>query len=129
MSQRNKKRIMLVDDENDVGVIFKRALERNHIIVDYFSDPFQALTNFKPGYYDLAILDIKMPDMSGTDLYTELKKKDSQIRICFISAYEMTIHEITEILPDYILNCLMKKPIPGEVLIARVLEALSASNV
>lgn len=52
---------MLVDDENDVGVIFKRALERNHIIVDYFSDAFEALTYFKPGYYDLAILDIKMP--------------------------------------------------------------------
>lgn len=67
--------------------------------------------------------------MSGTDLYTELKKKNSQIRICFISAYEMTIHELTEILPDYILNCLMKKPIPREVLLARVLEALSASNV
>ena len=125
MQQVNKKKIMLVDDEEDVGVIFKKTLERNNMIVDYFSSPVEALARFRPKYYDLIILDIRMPAISGTELYTELKKKDDHVQVCFISAYEMSIEELTKILPDYILNCLMKKPISKDVLVARVKEALS----
>jgi CheY-like chemotaxis protein len=42
-----------------------RELEQNSFIVNSYEDPFLALENFKPNFYDLLILDIKMPEMSG----------------------------------------------------------------
>jgi len=125
MSEEISKKVLLVDDENDVGLMFKRILQRNGIVVDFFSNPLDALDKFKPNYYDLAILDIKMPEMNGTQLYIELRKLDQKIPICFISAYEMTIDELRRILPDYITNCLMKKPVSNDLLVARVQEVLA----
>jgi len=81
------KRILLVDDEPDVTMLFSMVLNaRNGFDVHSFNDPLLALSNFKPDYYNLAILDIKMPKMSGFELYAEMKKKDSKIRACFITA-------------------------------------------
>jgi DNA-binding response OmpR family regulator len=56
--------IIMVDDEPDANVTIKTALEGNgDFQVDTFSDAVSALFAFKPGHYDLAILDIKMPGM------------------------------------------------------------------
>ena len=45
-----------------------------------------ALSSFKLGLYDLAILDIKMPQMNGFQLYEEIKKIDRSVKVCFITA-------------------------------------------
>jgi CheY-like chemotaxis protein len=47
------------------------------------------------GNYDLAIFDIRMPGMDGTELYRRIRQLDRRIKICFISAYEMTIEELS----------------------------------
>lgn len=127
MSVANNRRILLVDDELDIGRILRRVLERAGIKVDFYSDPKEALKDFKKDYYDLAILDIRMPGISGTELYEKIKLIDTEIAVCFISAYEMTIEELRKILPDYIQNCLLSKPIQNEKLVARVLAVLSGS--
>jgi len=53
-----------------------------------------ALSKFKPIYYDLFILDIKMPKMNGFELYTEIEKIDNQVKVCFITAGEMYYNEV-----------------------------------
>jgi two-component SAPR family response regulator len=45
-----------------------------------------ALSNFKPSYYDLVILDIKMPVMNGFELLREIKKVDESVKVCFLTA-------------------------------------------
>jgi len=50
-------------------------------VVDTFNEPKEALSNFKPNYYDLIILDIKMPNMDGFELYREMKEKDPNIKV------------------------------------------------
>ena len=59
------KKILFVDDEPDIIYSIKRVLEANGFVVDSYTDPILALSNFKPRLYDLLILDIKMPKISG----------------------------------------------------------------
>ena len=84
-----KKRVMLVDDEIDVISVLKIVLEDNGFQVDPFEDPLYSLRNYKTGLYDLLILDIKMPEMDGFELYDEIKKIDDKVKVCFLTASEM----------------------------------------
>jgi CheY-like chemotaxis protein len=81
-----KKKILVVNDEPDVTTMLKMTLERAGFRVDTLTDPLLALKNYKPHLYDLVILDVIMPDMSGLELYTQLKRKDSGINVCFLTA-------------------------------------------
>jgi DNA-binding response OmpR family regulator len=84
-----KKRIFIVDDEPDLASICKMILEDEGYKVDSFTDPVLALSKFEPNIYDLLILDIKMPEMDGFDLYEKIKQLDNNIKVCFLTASEL----------------------------------------
>jgi CheY-like chemotaxis protein len=84
--QNKKRRILLVDDERDNSSIFTIGLEDDGFEVDAFNDPTLALSAFKPDFYDLLILDIKMPKMNGYELYEKIKKIDDNVKVCFLTA-------------------------------------------
>jgi CheY-like chemotaxis protein len=84
-----KKRILVVDDEADITLTLFSVLQESGFDVAFSNDPLLALQSFKPHYYDLLILDIKMPEMNGFELYTEMRKIDNQAKFCFITAGEM----------------------------------------
>ena len=77
MDFSSKKKVLIVDDETDVTETFKLGLEQNGFSVDTFNDPEIALSNFNPNFYDIMLLDIKMPKMNGFELYEKIRKKDS----------------------------------------------------
>jgi DNA-binding response OmpR family regulator len=95
MTSDKKKttRILLVDDEYDVSLTVKTVLEKYGFAVDCYNDPTMALSNFKPGLYDLLLLDIKMPGLNGFDLYQKIREIDEKAKICFITASEMFYEE------------------------------------
>lgn len=117
-----KRRILVVDDEPDMTLLFKMALESDgSFIVSTFNDPVIALSNFKAGLYDLIILDIKMPKMDGFDLYQEIKKIDSQVRICFLTASEMYYEEFRkEAYYTLDRDMFLRKPIENEDLLNKI---------
>jgi CheY-like chemotaxis protein len=80
------KKILLVDDELDITYTIKNLLEENGFKVDEFNDPILALNNYKVNFYDLVILDIKMPKMDGFELYIKIIEKDPKAKICFLTA-------------------------------------------
>jgi DNA-binding NtrC family response regulator len=84
---KQKKRILIVDDEPDNSLVFRIGLEDNGFEVNTFNDPILALSNFKPDTYDLLILDIKMPTINGFQLYEEMKKIDDKVKVCFLTAF------------------------------------------
>jgi DNA-binding response OmpR family regulator len=82
-------RIMLVDDEPDINAAMSVVLKRGGYDVDTFENPCIALEKLKPGFYGLIILDVKMPQMDGFELYREIKKVDKKAKICFLTASEL----------------------------------------
>jgi DNA-binding response OmpR family regulator len=79
-------RILIVDDEPDIGLAFESVLDGSGFKVDSFNDPLLALKNFKASAYFLLILDIEMPKMNGFEFYLEIKKIDNKVKLCFLTA-------------------------------------------
>ena len=71
---------------------------RKILIVD--DEPLLALSNFKPNFYGLALLDIRMPKMNGFELYKKIKDIDNKIEACFITAFEDYREEFKESFPE-----------------------------
>jgi two-component system, OmpR family, response regulator ChvI len=122
------KKVMLVDDNDDVNLTFKIVLgELDHRLrVHSFNDPIDALQNFRPDIYHLIIIDILMPKMNGFELYDKLRKLDSDVKICFLTAAKEIYYEelIKEAFPELDANCFLKKPIANKDLIIQVKELL-----
>ena len=87
------KKIFLVDNEIDITYALENALENYGFQVDSFNDPILALDNYQINFYDLVILDIKMPKMDGFELYIKLREKDPKVKICFLTASELFYEE------------------------------------
>ena len=80
------KKILVIDDEPDVTYTIKIILEENGFAVYTFTDSILALDNYKANFYDLIILDIKMPKMDGFQLYNKIREQDTKVKICFLTA-------------------------------------------
>lgn len=119
----------MVDDEPDINTTLEKALEQNGFKVDSYECPLVALENFKPHYYDLVILDIKMPEMNGFSFYREIKKLDKNVRICFLTAGEMYYGVYSDIFSSLPANCFIRKPIGNEDLIKRVNKIINDVNI
>ncbi|MGB8937597.1 MAG: response regulator, partial [Candidatus Nitrosopolaris sp.] len=93
--QKNKriKRILVVDDENDISFTIKVVLEQKGFKVDSFTDTSEALENFMTCLYDLVILDVKMPTMSGFSLFKKIRELDDKVTICFLTAIDEVYYE------------------------------------
>ena len=125
------KRVLIVDDEPDLTLSLKMTLEENGFKVDSFTDPVSALENYKEeaGMYDLLILDMKMPQMNGFELYRQIKKIDDKAKVCFLTAGEMDYEQFgKELIPALENNCYIQKPIENETLIKRLNRIMTPSN-
>jgi CheY-like chemotaxis protein len=101
---------MVVDDEEDFTMVLKTVLEEEAYVVDTFNDPALALSGFEAGKYDLVITDIRMPTMNGFDLYRELKKVDRDVRICFLTAFEVYESDFQKLFPKVKVEGFLRKP-------------------
>ena len=130
MNKKSNNRILLVDNEPDIALAFKIGLEYNGFVVDAFNDPQIASANFKDGLYDLLLLDIKMPKMTGIEFYQRMKEIDKKVKLCFITASEIYYYEkITkELLPALGVRRLIRKPIKIEDLVKQLKQELELNN-
>ena len=118
------KNILLVDDEHDIILALKYILEGHGFKIDTFNDPITALKSYKTNFYDLVILDIKMPKMDGFELYTKLREKDPKVKICFFTATAIFTEEHTASVLKLDKNIdkdfFIQKPIISKDLIKRI---------
>ena len=132
MSDRHARTILLVDDERDIITSLKIGLEETGLFeVDGFTDPKAALSNLSEiglHHYDLLLIDIKMPQMNGFELYQQIKNKfgdnSSSTKVCFITAYEIYYETLKKEFPTLDVGCFIKKPIEIEELVNTVKQEL-----
>jgi two-component system, OmpR family, response regulator ChvI len=121
-------KILIVDDDTDITLAFKKGLENDGFNVDVFNDPQEALSNFEASKYDLLLLDIRMPKMNGFELYKEMGKIDNAVKVCFITAFEVYYEALREVFPSMEAECFIRKPIEIGNLVKRIKNELNVSN-
>jgi DNA-binding response OmpR family regulator len=137
---KSSYRILIVDDDTDITLAFKSGLEDKGYEVDVFNDPLEVLSKFREikngsagdgdggagdidifsSVYDLLLLDIRMPNMNGFELYREIKKIDDKVKVCFITAYDVFYEKLKEGFPAVNVGCFIKKPVDINELVSRI---------
>ncbi len=81
------KRILIVDDNPDVGISVQIGLRRHGYSVDVYTNPVNAVADFKPNSYDFVLVDIRMPVLDGFEVYRRIKSTDPNVEACFFSSF------------------------------------------
>ena len=123
LNSSERKKILFVDDDSDITTISKAALERNGFEVQTYESSLSALENFKPGSYDLLVVDIKMREMDGFELYDKLRKMDNNINVCFLTAAQEYYDKYKERYSSE--ECFITKPIALKSLVNTINSILS----
>ena len=130
--QRFWKRILIIDDEADVTITFKAGIEDSNnnndankrIEVYTSNNPVVALSEFKPNFYDLLLVDINMPHMNGFELCEKILAIDINVKVCFMSSVEINHAALREIYPPLSLGCFIRKPLTIDYLVKRIMSEL-----
>ena len=120
-NNNSKRRILAVDDTPDITLTVKLGLEASGLFeVDTFNDPELALSSFRPGLYDLALLDMRMPKMYGHELYDKMKKLDGRLKVCFMTATYQNYEALRAAFPTIEIECYIQKPVEIKDLVRRI---------
>jgi DNA-binding response OmpR family regulator len=122
------KRILIVDDNPDITLTFRRAFEEANRIsgtkisfhVNTYNDPLLALLEFKPDFYDLMLVDINMPKMNGFDFCVKVFEVDINPKVCFMTSGLLNQEALKEQYPSLSIGCFIRKPVSIENLVRRV---------
>src|SRR5918992_1596736 len=131
--QKYSANIMVVDDEPDTVFTYKHILSAEGYNVEAFTDPQEALKRFvqlpdPSSYYQLVLLDIRMPRLNGLQLFYRIKAVSPATRIMFVSALDIA-EELTSILPDIKYDDIIKKPLKREYFISKINSVLNPRPV
>lgn len=120
------KKVLVVDDDLDITLLIKEGLELKGFHIESYNDPQVALQEFKPGFYDLMLVDIRMPKLNGFEFYHEVRRSDISVKVCFITALSISYEEISKTLPPELVTRknIIQKPIGIKELANKINEIL-----
>lgn len=122
MVEQNKKSILVVDDEPDIILIIKMALQRNGWVVQEFTNPVLALQHFERHStdYDAVLSDIRMPSMNGFDLVRKVKTIKPDVKIFLMTALDIGRSELEKVLPSVKVDGVIEKPVSMRMLVSLI---------
>ncbi|MDP5076463.1 MAG: response regulator transcription factor [Nonlabens sp.] len=112
------KKILLVEDDPNFGTVLKDYLEMNDFDVTHAKNGMEGFEKFKKENFDLCILDVMMPYKDGFTLAKEIREKDEEIPIIFLTAKAMK----EDVLKGYKVGAddYLNKPFDSEVLLMKI---------
>lgn len=114
----SKIKILLVEDDSNLGYILKEYLQVHEFEVNWVRDGVQGLDTFEKNGFDLCILDVMMPKMDGFTLAEKIKRRSPEVPLIFLTAKALKVDKLKGFkvgADDYII-----KPVDEEELIARI---------
>lgn len=116
------KKVMIVDDEQDIVGALEAALEGYGYKLGCFTDPLQAIEEFKINSrdYALVISDIKMPGMDGFEFARNVKETRGDMPVVLMTANEISDFEFSSLLPPTVAAELLRKPFSNAQLLGFV---------
>ncbi len=113
-----KHHILLVEDDTSLGYLLSEYLQLKGLLVTWVRDGSKALGVLQQQTFDLAVLDIMMPEMDGFALAAQLQKTNSDLQFIFLTAKSLKI----DVLKGFSLGAVdyLKKPIDEEELVVRI---------
>jgi CheY-like chemotaxis protein len=128
-SRNKKKRILLVDDEPDICMVYQIVLQDAGYECISYTDSVKAMQEFRPNYYDLILLDIKMPVLNGFELCKKIIELDNAVHIMFITASEEYYEQFrSQHFPELAKINYIQKPIENEELV-RIVGTIVANPI
>ncbi len=126
--QQYWKRILVIDDDTDVTITFKVGIEDSNNIdnvdkkieVHTSNNPLAVLSEFKPNFYALLLVDIYLPHMNGFKLCEKILAIDINVKVCFMSSGEINREALREIYPSISLGYFIRKPVAIDYLVSRI---------
>jgi CheY-like chemotaxis protein len=129
------KNILIVDDDVDTSLRYKKWLEDEDFILTLINDPYIIEQNFKPEDYDLVLISFRTSVMDGFELYQKLygmSKKIQQdtsssndFRVCFMTASRINYTVLAEIHPEFGEECYVCKESPKEIFLKHIYSLIS----
>jgi DNA-binding response OmpR family regulator len=113
-----KLRVLLCEDDENLGMLLREYLQAKGFLVDLFPDGDAGLKGFQKENYDLCVLDVMMPKKDGFSLARDIRSTNSEVPIIFLTA--KTLKE--DILEGFKLGAddYMTKPFSMEELLFRI---------
>ena len=115
--KNNNKRVILVDDEQDILFTYRAFLKDYNYEITSFTDPLKALNYIRNNnnFNDLlVILDIRMKNLNGFQLHQQIKSIDPTIKILFVTALDI-LDELSSIVPGISKDQIMRKPVDKKI--------------
>src|ERR1051325_10423474 len=105
-------KVLVVDDDADLRLSVSAALSENHYLVDQARDGEEAINRVRAGYYNLVLLDVNMPRMTGLEALKEIKSHDPSIIVIMLTAFS-NVRDAVESTKEGAYNYI-EKPIKAE---------------
>lgn len=120
-------RLLIVDDDPDLAQVFTVGLLMNGFLVDVFTNPEEALQNFRSNskdYYSLVLSDIRMPKMSGIQLASKVKDINPSVKVVLMTAYEVKDNKFSKVSPPIHVDGFIQKPVSITDLTNKILDII-----
>ena len=105
--------VLLIDDDEDILTVLKHSLKLKGMNTYGFTNPVLAVEHFRNNAtnYDMVVTDIRMPQMNGFQVARAVKEIRQDIKLTFITAFEINKSEFEKVLPSTKVDAFITKPV------------------
>jgi CheY-like chemotaxis protein len=124
--QQKASSVLLIDDDKDVLTVLKHSLEIKGVNNYGFTNPVLAVEHFRnnAANYDIVVTDIRMPQMNGFEVARAVKEIRPDIKLAFITAFDINKSEFEKVLPSTKVDILITKPVKSATFVEMIKEVM-----